>query len=62
MANQDDYRGFGWWDCTCEVICACGNAIILNDDDDPKLCSCGRIWKLETKLICKHVKEEQNDN
>jgi hypothetical protein len=46
---MDQYKVV-WWDCGCEIICPCGNNLILNDGQR-ELCDCGRVWLLETRLI-----------
>jgi len=44
-----------WWDCCCEIICACGDHVILDDQSEPHLCGCGRVWSLETQVKCKMI-------
>lgn len=46
-----------WWDCGCEIECACGDHVILSDDGDPCLCHCGRVWSLETRLRCRKIED-----
>ena len=46
-----------WWDCGCEIICACGDHVILSDDGEPCLCGCGRVWSLETRLRCRKIED-----
>lgn len=53
IPNIIDHPEVVWWDCGCEIICSCGNHIILNDNER-ELCDCGIVWLLET-----HLKKEK---
>jgi hypothetical protein len=44
-----------WWDCTVGFYCFCGGEITLSDEE-PKECSCGRTWRLDTRLFMKEAR------
>jgi hypothetical protein len=45
---------FLWDDCTCCIKCLCGEEIVLDDQNGPTECSCGKTYKLVTSI---HIKE-----
>jgi len=61
QAFHHDYDlKYGWFDCTCEVICPCGNGsnLILSSDCEDKTCDvCGRTYRLRSFVEVKESGE-----
>ena len=52
MINPIRYE-FIWFEAVCAIKCPyCGKELILDSEDEPKVCSCGRIFKMTS-----HVEE-----
>jgi hypothetical protein len=50
--SNDEYKGlhYHWEDCTIGFQCLCGNDLQVDSQDGPRVCTCGRKYRLSATI------------